>query len=184
MMICPVCKEDLLSQTTLDSNLPVFRCSKCEGIWLPANDYLNWVRTSKPAPAAAKSEEPLVPTMDVQALKLCPSCKRFMGRFKVLPNVEFYLDRCRQCNGVWLDKNEWDVLVARQLHDKVNLFFTQPWQAKIREEETKAALDKLYLDKFGTADYGRVKEIWGWLKDNPHRSMLLAFLQADNPYKI
>jgi len=105
-------------------------------------------------------------------------------RYRVLPNVHFYLDRCGNCNGVWFDKNEWEVLVARNLHDKVNQFFTQPWQTKIRDEAAHAMLEQLYLEKFGTEDYAKIKDIWNWLMQNPHRAMLLAYLQSNNPYKM
>jgi hypothetical protein len=74
--------------------------------------------------------------------------------------------------------------IERNLQDKVNEFFTKPWQAKVREEESHRVLDKLYMEKFGAPDYEKVKEIHHWLKNHPQRSMLLAYLQADNPYKI
>jgi hypothetical protein len=45
-------------------------------------------------------------------------------------------------------------------------------------------LDKLYLEKFGTEDYARIQEIGNWLRPHPQRAMLLAYLQANDPYKI
>jgi hypothetical protein len=66
----------------------------------------------------------------------------------------------------------------------VNQFFTQPWQSKIRDEEAKQKLDRLYLAKFGAQDYARVRETWEWLKSHPQQAMLLAFLQAEDPYRI
>ncbi len=183
-MKCPVCKEELLQPATLETNLPIHRCEKCAGLWLRSNDYLAWLKTHGPALAPKGAETTSVPTWDLPTLKLCPDCKRIMLRFKVLPNVDFYLDRCSHCNGVWLDKNEWDVLVALNLQDKVNLFFTEPWQLHVREEEARCALDKLYAEKFGETDYARIKEIRDWLQSHPRRAMLLAYLQAENPYKL
>ncbi len=183
-MKCPVCKQELLQRTTLESNLPAYQCAGCAGIWLQSNDYLAWLKAQGTAqPSKAAGEIP-VPTWDLPTLKLCPDCKRIMLRFKILPNVDFYLDRCSHCNGVWFDKNEWEVLVARNLHDKVNQFFTEPWQLHVREEEAHSALDKFYSQKFGAADYAKLQEIRGWLQTHPLRAMFLAYLQADDPYKF
>jgi hypothetical protein len=85
---------------------------------------------------------------------------------------------------VWFDRNEWDVLVAHNLHDKVNQFFTQPWQNRLRAEEARLKLDQLYHDRFGNDDYARIKDVRQWLQAHPQRGMLLAFLQADDPYAM
>ena len=124
-----------------------------------------------------------MPTWDTLELKLCPECGHILARYRVLPNVRFYIDHCGHCNGAWLDKNKWEVLVAHNLHDKVNELFTQPWQTKVRQE-AHAMLDKLYMDKFGAEDYARIKEIGNWLRPHPYRAMLVAFLQANDPYKL
>jgi Zn-finger nucleic acid-binding protein len=107
-----------------------------------------------------------------------------LKRYQILPDTEFYLDHCGHCNGIWFDKNEWDALVERNLHDNVNDFFTRPWQEHLHTEETKAHMDRLYLEKFGAEDYEHVKQIRAWLKEHPRQGMLIAFLQADDPYKI
>lgn len=181
---CPACKGTVLQKTTLEDNLPVSRCPKCEGIWVDSNEYLTWTRTQRPQLSEKQADDPAGPIWDTQELKLCPSCSRILTRFRVVPDVEFHVERCKHCSGVWFDRDEWELLVARNLHDKVNQFFTQPWQSKIREEETKQRLEKLYLAKFGAEDYARVRETWEWLESNPQQAMLLAFLQAEDPYKI
>ncbi|HTX92666.1 MAG TPA: zf-TFIIB domain-containing protein [Anaerolineales bacterium] len=183
MKKCPVCKNEFLNEITLEDGLPAHQCGRCSGIWISSNPYLAWLKTHGPDLPEKEQDGSNAAAWDVKELKLCPDCGRIMSRYKVLPNVQLYLDRCGNCNGIWFDKEEWNVLVARNLHDNVNSFFTKPWQAHIHEEETKAVMDKLYLEKFGPEDYARLKEIREWLKDHPHRSTLLAYLQADNPYK-
>ncbi|MBI3739585.1 MAG: hypothetical protein HY258_11110, partial [Chloroflexi bacterium] len=54
----------------------------------------------------------------------------------------------------------------------------------MRAKEISDKMDKIYLEKFGVSDYSKIKEIRSWLKDKPQQSMLLAYLQADDPYKI
>ena len=183
-MKCPICLNQTLQPTTLDTGLPAFQCSQCQGIWIASNQYLNWLRSQPSALEEKAGDDIHIPTWDTQVLKLCPQCGHIMTRYRVLPGVNFWLDHCGHCNGVWFEKDEWNVLLERNLQDKVNAFFTQSWQAKIREAESRRVLDKLYLEKFGAADYEKIKEIHGWLMEHPQRSMLLAYLQAENPYKI
>jgi Zn-finger nucleic acid-binding protein len=122
--------------------------------------------------------------LKTDALKLCPESGHIMKRFKIIPNVDFYLDRCSHCNGIWFDGNEWDILVSRNMQDKVNQFFTAPWQVKLHEKETRANMEKIYKDKLGADDYQRIQEVRAWLDKNPSKAMLIAFLQADDPFEL
>ena len=183
-MKCPVCKQNTLSLITLYEDLPANKCSNCNGIWLSSNQYLAWVRTqAKPLPEK-QVEGAIAPKLKTDTLKLCPESGHIMKRFKVFPKVDFYLDRCSHCNGIWFDSHEWDVLVEHNMQDKVNQFFTAPWQDKLREKETRANMEKIYQDKLGADDYQRVQEVRAWLEENPRRAMLIAFLQADDPFEI
>jgi Zn-finger nucleic acid-binding protein len=183
-MKCPVCRDNLLVAVTLEMEMPVYRCDRCEGVWIPANDYLAWLKTNATNGSHKPADDVSAPASDIPSPKFCPACKRIMRRYKVLPNVGFYLDHCSHCNGVWCDKDELTALLAHNLQDKINLIFMREWQTRLNEEETKTALGKMYLEKFGAADYARVKEIWSWLIGHPKRAMLLAYLQAENPYKM
>lgn len=183
-MKCPVCKAEQLQPATLISNLAAFQCAQCAGIWIPSNAYLDWLKTRPTLLPENLAVESPVPTWDTKELKLCPECHRFLTRYHVLPNVAYWLDHCGHCNGVWLDRSEWDALVARNLHEHINRLFTKPWQNRVRAEEAKAMLEKLYLQKFGAEDYARIAATARWLKQHPHRAMLLAYLQADDPYRL
>jgi hypothetical protein len=70
------------------------------------------------------------------------------------------------------------------MQDKVNQFFTAPWQAKLRKKETRANMERLYLEKLGADDFKRIQEVRAWLEKNPRRGMLIAFLQADDPFAL
>jgi Zn-finger nucleic acid-binding protein len=181
---CSVCKDQVMKEILLDDNLPAYQCENCQGIWISSNPYLSWLKTHGsdiPEKVLANAD---APKWDTKELKLCPDCGRIMSRFQILSNPKIYLDRCGNCNCVWLDKGEWNILVERNLHDNINSFFTKPWQDHIRVEETRNVLEKLYLEKFGTTDYARLKEFREWLKENSKRHMMLAYLQADDPYKV
>ncbi len=183
-MKCPVCKQDSLHLISLFEDLPANQCSNGHGIWVSSNQYLAWVRMQEEPLPEKPVEEIIAPQLHTDTLKLCPESGHIMKRFKVFPNVAFYLDRCSHCNGIWFDSREWDVLVANNMQDKVNQFFTAPWQDKLRKKESHANMDKIYRDKLGAEDYGRIQDVRAWMKDNPRRAMLIAFLQADDPYEL
>lgn len=183
-MKCPVCRTGLEFQEIADSGLPVHRCPSCQGQFLSANEYLRWVRARGQDLPATQAVDAELPTWDSQDLKVCPACAHAMLRYRVIAHAPFHLDRCGHCNGVWLDKDEWDALAARNLHDNIHEFFTQAWQIRLRAEEARAALDRLYLQKFGEDDYAQAKQVREWLSEHPRRGMLLAFLQADDPYRV
>jgi hypothetical protein len=45
-------------------------------------------------------------------------------------------------------------------------------------------MEAIYLERLGRDDYEEIKKIREWTEKHPMRGMLLAFLQADDPYKI
>jgi len=183
-MKCPVCKTDTLGEITLIENLPAKQCSNCGGIWIDSNAYLAWWKGRGEDLPQKTSATNIDPAWDVEELKLCPNSGHILGRYKILADTDFRLDRCSHCNGIWFDKNEWAALVERNLHDNVHELFTRPWQEGIRVTEAHNHMDKLYLEKLGAEDYEHVKQVREWLKDHPRKGMLFAYLQADDPYKI
>ncbi len=182
-MNCPVCKASILQRVTLEQGPPAAACPQCGGLWLDSNEYLAWLRTRGAILPEKSPDEAADLVWDTHELKLCPSCRRILTRYRVLPDVQLCLDHCNTCNGVWFDRDEWDVLTARNLHDKVNRFFTEPWQARIKEAGSRQMWERLYLEKFGAEDYERLQATWEWLRWHPRRGMLLAFLQSDEPYR-
>lgn len=182
-MKCPNCKTPTLGGIDLTTGLPARQCSNCNGIWLDANPYLLWRRMLN-EDLPRRENVSFDPALDVDKLKLCPSCGRILRRFQVLANTPLYLDRCSHCNGVWMDDGEWQELVACNLHDNLNEFFTASWQNHIRNEELHARMEKTYVEKFGPDDYAHMKEVRAWVQNHPHKGMLLAFLQADDPYQL
>jgi Zn-finger nucleic acid-binding protein len=97
--------------------------------------------------------------------------------------VEFYLDRCEQCMSVWFDRDEWAALHDRGLHDRVHLFFQDPWQRRLRAEETRQLLEKMYRERFGERDYARIREIRAWLHQHLLQGALVAYLTDKDPYR-
>lgn len=101
-----------------------------------------------------------------------------LSRYRIGHGVPFQLDYCRRCDGVWFDAREWEAVKSRNLHDKVNRFFTRAWQNHVREEEVSQRLNDMFRSRLGEADYSRVMEFKRWLESQESPGPILAFLKA------
>lgn len=183
MKKCPVCQVEL-NHIVLEQNLPAYACPSCEGVWISSNEYLAWLgpQTESPLGEMVIAGDIPLPVVDNRKALFCPDCGRFLRRFKLWPDIQFHLDRCGNCNGIWFDRNEWQVLKLKGLHYKVALFFTNAWQEKLRDEEMRRRFEKMYQEKFGLADYQKIKAIRAWLAEHPLGGQLLAYLTDKEPY--
>lgn len=186
MKPCPLCTSPL-QLTFLEDQLPVHACSNGHGHWLPTNEYLLWLRLQlqhqQATPTSLNAPAPTsVPHTESEKAKICPDCGRLLRRYKVWPDVDFYLDRCNTCNGVWFDQNEWDILKEHKVHDEITLIFTQPWQEQIRELEAQHFFEQMYQTRFGD-DHEEIKRIRAWLENHPQKTNLIAYLLDEDPYK-
>ena len=186
MKRCPVCIVELKS-TLLVANLPAFSCPHCQGIWVSANEYMNWLTpnfiTSANDIDLDQPFETPYPIVDNNKALICPECGHIMRRFQIMPNHSFHLDRCRNCNGIWFDEHEWQTLKEQGLHRHLNLFFTHGWQGKLRGKEMYARFDAMYLEVFGADDYQEIKKLKQWFAEHPNGNRLLAFLTDKEPYR-
>lgn len=184
MNFCPVCKTTALQPSLLDGDLPVNTCENCGGAWVRANEYSIWLKSQTPGKynLAQAKPDPARPVSDLDHAALCPDCGYFLRKYKASSMYKFELERCNHCNGVWLDKNEWHSLKQADLHDELHQVFTAPWQKRVQDDILAQKFDDLYRQRFGDADYEKIKEIRAWLQENPNRNTLLAFLMDQNPY--
>lgn len=182
-MKCPVCKTASLKTAELESHLKAANCPKCEGTWIAATDYEHWLEKHGDRLPEKEPEGIAIAADDQQQAKLCPDCKRIMLRYKVGHGLNFRLDQCGSCNGIWFDTNEWDALKQRNLHDEVHLIFSAPWQAQVRQDEARQLLDGVYTQTF-KADYGKIKDFKAWLDEHPERQAVLGYLASLDPYSL
>jgi Zn-finger nucleic acid-binding protein len=181
-MRCPACNTVDLTLVYLESNLPSHHCTGCEGHWVSSSEYETWLkRHGETLPEKPFQGTPLhVP--DHGKAKLCPECGRILIKYGVWHGLNFTLEQCGHCHGVWFDKNEWESLKQRNLHDEVHKVFTASWQTQARKEERKWNLERIYLNRFGSKDYMEIKRIREWICLHPRRQELLAFLNDVDPY--
>jgi Zn-finger nucleic acid-binding protein len=184
-MKCLVCKNVDLEECELVSGLKAHNCSQCGGNWMKFENYIEWHNNNNNVQVEVEGgEKKYITVNDSMNAKLCPDCGRILTVYKVASNLNFKIEHCAFCNGIWFDKNEWENLRENKLHNKIGEFFTDSWQRKIREEERRQYFEDFYTKKFGVEDYAKIKEIRNWLNNNESKDMLLAYLMNKNPYKL
>jgi Zn-finger nucleic acid-binding protein len=184
-MDCPVCKTVPLQTHQLDEGLVTHSCPQCSGQYLRSERYFQWLqRHGENLPEKSPDLALHLPVHDSKPGKLCPECGAFLIRHKVGHGMEFHIDRCGRCGGIWLDENEWDVLKSHGLHDDMHHVFSQAWQAEVKGQERQQhyrevvmhILDDKLLQLCSGEDLAKLKEFKAWLDGHPNRRELYAYL--------
>lgn len=195
-MICPVCKDVQLKEQELETNLSTARCDQCGGHWIRAIQYWEWrggqaaegeiAPGDIPDPSEFQSEatDLEVVVEDHKEAKICPECCRILTRRPVGRGLDFTLDRCGTCGGLWFDKNEWQVLKKHGLHEEVHFIFSAAWQAQVAREDKTRAYEERLQHLLGTEEFNRASEVRQWLLAHPQRNSILSYLcQPENGEK-
>jgi len=177
-MKCPVCKTQELDLSLLENNLTARHCDKCSGNWILSFEYWKWREQHKESLPEASAGQTLPPNPTTGALigKLCPECDKILIKYRVGHGANFSIDQCGNCGGVWFDKDEWEALKARGLHDDVYTIFTASWQSQVRSQETRRAQEEIYRKKFGDEVFDEIKRMKEWIAEHPRKQEILAYL--------
>jgi len=177
-MKCLLCKNINLEKTDIDDNLTARKCPDCGGIWIQAKAYWKWIKYhGNIHPEKSAAEPALSAGTDSVQIKICPDCGHFLTKRKVGHGIAFHIDRCQCCGGIWLDKNEWEILKSRNLHDEIHFIFSREWQEEIINEEKKAAYEREVEKIIGIEDYKYLKSFADKYRHFPRRDVILAYLQ-------
>jgi Zn-finger nucleic acid-binding protein len=178
-MNCPACDSPALVLSEFHVGLAGLTCGKCQGSWIRSSAYNTWRRSGAIASAAASSETlNAQPTqMPAGRVRRCSDCHAFLGRYRVGAEASFQIDRCGQCDGTWLDRNEWQQLLQLGLAAQLMSVFSPEWQQKVRKAEQLAAHERRFAARIEAADLQRAKEVRTWLAEHPQRGAILAYLE-------
>lgn len=182
-MKCPVCKTSGLTPTDLESGLPAFRCDNCSGKWIRGAQYWKWLEAHPNLPERAAEDSDLTLAEPGKPID-CPECRFRMVKYLVGRGFSFTLDHCQGCKGIWLDRNEWEALKARNLHDDVNSMLTAFWQDEAQKEGRKKRMEQIYMGRFGAEDYMEIERIRAWLGTRQNKQELLAYLTDKDPFDV
>lgn len=179
-MPCPIHQNTALEHDTIEPGIEVNKCPKCAGVWMPMAAYWSWRKTLKaPLPnLEAERGGSDIDHIDSEAGKRCPFDGAFLIRHKVGHGIDFHIDRCGRCGGVWLDVGEWEALQKRQMHDDLHLVFTSSWQAEVRRQRRAKVDEQLLIRRLGKADYRQAVEMKKWIDNHKENPLLDAFFEG------
>lgn len=186
-MQCPVCKTRRLERQILDDHLVTHVCNDCMGQYIRSNDYFQWLnRHGQILPEKPRDQQADLPVSDSKPGKLCPECGAFLILHKVGHEIDFHIERCARCAGIWFDENEWEILKSRNLHDEVHFIFSEAWQSQVKKEQRKQEynqvvtriLDGKLGEQMSNQDLDKLREFKDWLDDHPLSSQLYAYLTS------
>ncbi|MBC8029523.1 MAG: zf-TFIIB domain-containing protein [Pyrinomonadaceae bacterium] len=183
-MNCPICIVAPLSLGSLESSLSSQNCARCGGNWIPGAQYWKWLENQGENLPEVDAQTSDLPISEPTAHLDCPECKWRMVKYMVGRGTGFSLDHCHSCKGIWLDKNEWEVLRKRNLHDDLNSMLTEFWQSEALKEERRKRFERINQTKFGAEDYAEIKRIRDWLEGHDKKHELLAYLTDDDPLNV
>lgn len=182
-MKCPVCQtRTLLRNDYIEPNLRAAVCEKCGGKWISVSDYQSWRALFDENPPVKPVPDQNIESIKSEKALLCPETRHILLKYRIGHDVGFLIDRCHECGGVWLDGNEWETLKERNLHDDLHEIFLDNWQNEVRRSETRQNLEQIYNERFGAAEFEKVREIKVWLDGQEKRTEILAFLSDANPF--
>jgi len=183
-MNCPVCKSAPVNLNKLESALSSLSCGRCGGNWIPGAQYWKWLEDHGANLPEVEVQTNELPVAETSEHIDCPECKWRMVKYMVGRGTGFSLDHCHSCKGLWLDKNEWEVLRKRNLHDDLNAMLTEFWQSEALKEERGKRLERINLNKFGANDYAEIRRVRAWLDGSDKKHELLAYLTDDDPLSL
>jgi Zn-finger nucleic acid-binding protein len=179
---CPVCKKTEMVSIELEPHLSSFNCPTCDGHWIEGREYWKWIETHRTKVAEIIHEEESLSLAEPGTPLDCPECRFRMVKYLVGRGLDFTVDHCHGCKGIWLDRNEWEALRKRNLHDDLHSIFTSFWQSGAQREDQKKRMEQIYLDRFGADDYEEIKRIRSWLEPKTNREELIAYLTDRDPF--
>ena len=180
MMDCPICKTVPLRERSAFFDTPLWFCDACHGHWM-GGDYVAEGRDAAAPPESQRLRPNLVETR--HAAVLCPHDGNLMLQYRVVRGAEFYIDRCPHCDGLWLDRHEWDMLRCHDLRSEIGDLCNGWWEDPLHqlrethrlgtqaEETLRAVLTE--------AEYCQVDELRSWLHRHPQRREVIGSLLAD-----
>lgn len=181
-MQCPLCKKNTMTYTDLLPNLSGLSCSACSGVWIGRSHYDTW-RARQPSDLAENPAPVQIGVNETHKGKICPECAHLLLPYRVGHGLPFSIDYCGACGGVWLERNEWDAIKAKNLHDNLHEIVSAHWQNAVRQDDVQLAIEKTYIRLLG-GSYDKAREMRAWLKDQAQRRLILAYLSDQKPEKV
>lgn len=173
-MQSPVAPKATLTPTELEPGLKGWVCPETGGVWIDGESYRAWIAR----PDAGDPSEPAVEPIaeDTERVLISPRTGRIMVKCLVDLGVPFRIDSDTHSGGFWLDRGELERLKAAGLHRRLHHVVSEAWQRKLRELETDQRRLERLAEMLGPEDLDRVRGVADWVRDHPHRDVVLAWI--------
>lgn len=178
-MKCPVCETVELSEREHGHHLNSQFCDACHGHWISGEALQSW-RSSLSTKVA--SGKPHVPPYLVQSGRLlfCPHDGNILLKYRFGVSHDFYFDRCPECNGVWFDRHEWEIMRSRGLSIELSRILSEEWLAEtvIHTELTEVVhrRENILQSLLNQEQYSEISRLRDWLDIHPNRRDVLSVL--------
>ncbi len=174
-MLCPACSSKDFASVALEAGLAAQCCTGCSGVWVDLDAYRAWRRhasaTDEPMHVAEIEE-------DIDAARLCPKTSRLMARVKVSNEAPFRLDYSAAAQGVWLDRGEWEVLMALGMERQLDAVVSERWQRHLQSTASRERMERAQRARFGDAAYTELTRMRQWLQAQSNAAEMIAFLNV------
>ena len=183
-MKCSCCNSGDLDPAVLEKTLNCFQCNNCDGHWIKLDQYLEWQKSQEVKKSVVEEIGVEVDTVDSKDALLCPETGAIMTKFHITSDTTHRIDWSTAAGAIWLDKGEWELLVAKGVEDKLNQIFTDQWQKKIIKETIHNNKEARYIGQLGEDNYSRLKLVRTWLHEqtDENKAIMVAFLLAKDPF--
>jgi membrane associated rhomboid family serine protease len=101
--ICPKCYTDLNQVTHRDVTVDL--CPGCMGLWLDPGELAQIRGAREDIPSASNAVASAIHQEEISTY-ICPRCEGAFETFEYTPGSGLYIDRCQDCQGIWLDAGE------------------------------------------------------------------------------
>lgn len=184
MYQCPKEGQVNLEDGQLAEGLAAQCCPSCGGAWIPPEAYADWRRPQvDPDQPITVSTLPLALTIEGQPspldnrAALCPDCKHYLVRGRInLNQGSFFIERCPNCNGIWCDRGEWEILEKLGLDTHIEYIFSGEWQNQVRLLEQAERERLATIDKLGPEIAAKIFELAEALEHHPNGDFGVAYL--------
>jgi len=180
-VLCPKDRKTELEMGQLAENLEGFHCADCQGTWIPAERYELWQAAQGEVIPDAQALPEVLEVDFVQSpydtrAALCPECQHYLSRAKVGLEPSFYVERCKNCGGIWCDRGEWNILTRLGLSATIDRLFTSSWQEQVRQRELSIQERRALREKVGDEVAETVFDLAAILEQHPNGDFAVAYL--------
>jgi Zn-finger nucleic acid-binding protein len=179
-MQSPRDRQSTLVRTELADGLPAHVCPTSGGVWIDVALYWDWFRKQPGFPKPSPSFESLNPIEiedDIDTPMISPSSGRIMRKCRVGSGLGFRID-FDPASGFWLDKGEYDSLLAHNLHDELHLICSPEYQLALVRLQSKQSEQDRFARALGEDACDRIAQFAGWFGGLRDRSIAMSYLMV------